>query len=117
MNFYRKNHKYNAKRTTIDGINFDSLAEAEYYQLLKKDPEIIHVDCHVPFTLHGGLRLNVDFLVWKKTSTEETGRVEAHEVKGYETPDFKRMRKLFDESHPLAPMIVIKKSGKYFKPI
>jgi hypothetical protein len=31
--------KYHAKRTEIDGITFDSMAEGEYYRHLKKQQE------------------------------------------------------------------------------
>lgn len=112
MNFWRNpRNKYNAKRVTIDGINFDSKSESEYYRMLKLDPEVIHVDCHVPVTLPGGLRLNVDFFVWRKTDKEETGKVEAIEIKGKPDGAFSRMRQLFDECHPLGPMQVYRKTG------
>ncbi len=109
-------NKYHAISVTIDGIRFDSKSEAEMYQLLKADVATLHIDCHVPVTLPGGLRFSIDFLVWKKTVSvgetgEEVGHVEAIEVKGFATQDFKRMRKLFDETHPLSPLIVFKKSG------
>lgn len=109
-NNFRPN-KYNAQRTVIDGISFSSLAEAEYYNQLKLDPDVEHIDCHVPFTLPGGLRLNVDFLVFFKSKGDEPWRIEAIEVKGYETNEFVRLRKLFDETHPLGPMKVMKKAS------
>ena len=102
-----KKHKFNAIPKVVDGIRFDSTAEAEFYSALKSDPSVFHVDCHVPLTLSAGLRLNVDFLVYRKDEF-----VEAIEVKGKETSEFKRMRKLFDATHPLAPLKVFQKKGK-----
>lgn len=96
-----------AKRTTIDGINFDSLTESEMYKMLKLDPEVAHIDCHVVLTLAGGVRLNVDFIVYYKNND-----IEVVEVKGFVRKDFKRLRQLFDETHPLGPMRVVKKDGK-----
>lgn len=103
-------NKYNAKKVNQDGITFDSKAEHEMYQLLKADRDTLHIDCHVPVTLPGGLRFNIDFVVYKKTEND-TGRIEAIEVKGHPTQDFKRMLKLFNETHPLAPLQVFRKVG------
>jgi hypothetical protein len=103
---YNKN-KFNAIPQIVDGIRFDSTAEAEFYVSLKQDPSVHHVDCHVPVTLSAGLRFNVDFFVYRKDDF-----VEAIEVKGKETSEFKRMRKLFDAVHPLAPLKVFQKKGK-----
>jgi hypothetical protein len=99
-----------AKRTTIDGINFDSLTEGDFFRYLKLNPEVVHIDCHVPVTLPGGIRLNVDFIVYYKTS--EGDYIQAIEIKGFVKEDFKRLRQLFDETHPLGPMLVLKKDGK-----
>lgn len=103
---YNKN-KFNAIPQIVDGIRFDSKAEAEFYRILKQDSSISHVDCHVPVTLNAGLRLNIDFMVYRTNQY-----VEAIEVKGKETSEFKRMRKLFDAVHPLAPLKVFQKKGK-----
>lgn len=129
--FHGNRNKYNARKTEIDGIKFDSLAEGEMYQLLKRDPEVRHIDCHVPVTLPGGVRLNIDFIVHKfghmakTTRLEQNGeithfhdwQIEAIEVKGKATPDFKTKRKLFDQFHPLAPLKVYRKTGKRWESI
>lgn len=107
-----KKHKFNAIPKVVDGIRFDSTAEAEFYSVLKSDPSVFHVDCHVPLTLSAGLRLNVDFLVYFFNKETDYHWVEAIEVKGKETSEFKRMRKLFDATHPLAPLKVFQKKGK-----
>ena len=99
----KKPSKYHAVRTELDGIKFDSKAELEMYRLLKSDPKNHHIDVHPKVTLPGGIKLSVDFLVWKKD-----GSAEAVEVKGFSTQDFKTKRKLFDQFHPLAPLKVLK---------
>lgn len=108
--FYTKrnysNNKFNAKRVEYDGIKFDSLAECEFYKLLKLDKNVVHIDCHVPVTLPGGIRLNIDFIVYKVERDKHL--VEAYEVKGVEQQSFKRLRKQFDQIHPLAPLKVFK---------
>lgn len=94
-------------RTEYHGIKFDSLTELEYYKILKLDPDVLHVDCHVILTLAGGVRLNVDFIVYYNDSS-----IEAVEVKGMVKQDFKRLRQLFDETHPLGPLRVMQRKGK-----
>lgn len=101
----KKASKYHAKKTSLDGFKFDSLAEADMYQILKLDPEVLHIDVHPKLSLTSGVTLKVDFLVWK-----ENGTAEAIEVKGFETEDFKNKRKLFDQFHPLAPLKVFRKT-------
>lgn len=112
-------NKYHAEPEIIDGIRFDSKAEAHKYQELKLDPEVVHVDCHVPVTLPGGVRFKVDFVVYRKTFCEAHDKndgcyssSEAVEVKGRETPDFKLKRRLFDEFHPMRPLTVVRRQGK-----
>ena len=113
MHFYRKN-KFHAVRTVRHGISFDSIGEADYYDYLKLDASILHIDVHVPVTLLGGVRLNVDFFVYRKTDKEGLGILEVHEFKGRVLPEFVRLRKIFDEVHPLSPLKVISKKGKHF---
>jgi len=110
MRFFRQN-KYNAVAKVVDGIRFSSLAEAELYELLKADKDTLHIDCHIPVSLPGGLRFNLDFIVWKKDSDSETGLIEAIECKGFETEVFKKLRKVFDDFHPLSPLKVFRKEG------
>lgn len=99
-------NKFNAKRCSQDGINFDSLAERDWYNEIKKDPELIHIDTHVFVTLPGGVRWKVDFIAYFKEKTI------VYEVKGKQSTDFKNKRKLFDQFHPLAPVQVWGKRGK-----
>ncbi|NIT04066.1 DUF1064 domain-containing protein, partial [Candidatus Saccharibacteria bacterium] len=55
-----KRHKYNAKATWVDGIRFDSRAEAEFYQLFKAD--IKELQCKVYLT-KARILMKPDFLM------------------------------------------------------
>lgn len=101
---FKKKNKFNAKKTKIDGIIFDSMAEAEFYCYLKNQKGVLHIDCHLPVTLPGGVRFSVDFIVWWPHKAPE-----AFEVKGFITQSFGIQRRLFDSFHPLAPLKVIRK--------
>lgn len=103
-------NKYGAMKCEADGIKFDSKAEREYYLLLKADKEVVHIDVHPIITLPGGIRYKPDFLVYQRL--ENLRWAQFHEVKGIVKPEFKRLRKLFDATHPLAPMVVVRKTKK-----
>jgi hypothetical protein len=113
--------KYNAKRTEIDGITFDSIAEGEYYLHLKKqlkEGEIKWFELQPSFELQEGFRKTgkfirpivyvADFEVYR-----HDGSVEIIDVKGFETADFKIKRKLFEKKYPytLTLMKYVKKYG------
>lgn len=58
--------KYNNRKTERDGRIFDSLHEAECYDVLKlrlQAGEIRGFVCQQPFTLPGGVRYYADFVV------------------------------------------------------
>lgn len=113
----RRRNKYGAKKVTIDGITFDSKAEARYYQrlkLLQKSGEIKEFDRQVPFELvpkyiSPGTRKTVravkyvvDFVV-----TYSDDRQEIIDVKGTETSVFKLKAKLFMHKYN-KPLILAK---------
>lgn len=94
-------------RCEEDGISFDSKTERDYYLNLKADTAQ-HVDVHPTFTLTGGIRYTADFMV----SQIIGGRpwVDVYDVKGRKPgTDFWRLKKLFDATHPLAPLRVVRK--------
>ncbi len=68
---YSNKPKYCNTPTRIDNHTFDSKAEAAYYQLLKLDPEVLHIDVHPYATLGPGDRHCIDFLVWYADRTCE----------------------------------------------
>lgn len=98
-----RQHKYNAKKTTVDGITFDSKAEARRYgelKLLQRADEISHLKLQPEFlllpsvTLPSGkkqraIKYRADF------SYVEDGRRVIEDVKGMETAAFKLKAKLF----------------------
>lgn len=102
--------KYGAKKTKVDGITFDSKAEAEYYIHLKdrmRLGEIAGFGRQVEFILQDGdgtvIRYKADFIVWHKN-----GEVEVIEVKGMPTPDWILREKLFRARYPRIRLVVVK---------
>ncbi len=83
--------KYNAVKTQIDGIIFDSKKEAEYYEkllILKQADEVIYIELQPEFELQEGyikdgakirpIKYIADFLVVYKD-----GHIEIIDTKGY----------------------------------
>lgn len=92
-------HKYNAKKTEIDGIRFDSKKEARYYQellLRQRAGEIVFFLRQVPFHLPGNVRHVIDFVEF-----HTDGTVHIVEVKGYDTPQGKMKRKMVEDVYPV----------------
>lgn len=101
---HNKKSKYGNVKTEVDGIKFDSKAEANYYAvlcMLKSAGEITEFETQpkyelLPsFTTSGGVKVRgisyvSDFLV-----TYPDGRQEVVDVKGCETANYKNKRKLF----------------------
>lgn len=92
-----KRNKYGAKKTTLDGITFDSKAEARYYAQLKqreKAGEVHSVELQRPYVLavDGFLiaTYKPDFSFWDQV--EERQRV--IDVKGVVTPVFRLKQKM-----------------------
>lgn len=100
----RKPNKYNARKTTVYGIAFDSKREADYYlELLarKQAGEIVRIDFQPSYTILAGFKDNTgknqkpitytaDFFV-----TYADGHSEVIEVKGVRTRDYLLRKKLF----------------------
>lgn len=93
-----KPNKYGAKKTVVDGITFDSRAEARYYVQLKlreQAGEVGGVELQRPFAVLGPkgeliTTYKADFAFWD--FTEDRFRV--IDVKGVETPVFRLKRKM-----------------------
>ena len=88
---FARNGKYNAVKTQIDGIIFDSKKEAEYYKnllLLKQAGEVVDIKLQPEFELQEGyikdgakirpIKYIADFLVVYKD-----GHIEIIDTKGY----------------------------------
>lgn len=100
----KRKSKYNNKRTTIDGITFDSKQEAEYYvelQLRKASGEIKDFDRQVKYILQEGFTKNgvkyapitykADFVVYY-----HDGSKDIIDVKGKITKEFAIKQKMFE---------------------
>lgn len=92
-------NKYNAKKTIVDGIKFDSKRESECYLILKQkqiDGEITNLDRQVKFELipkndlYRAVNYVADFTFYDKN-----GEYHVIDVKGIITPEFKLKRKMF----------------------
>ena len=100
----RKRSKYNAKKTWVDGLCFDSAAEAEYYSNLKlmQQSGIIARFCRQPrfIVIAGqnggrGTEYVADFILFYPDGTYKIV-----DVKGRETEVFKIKKKAFQEKYP-----------------
>ena len=108
--------KYNNIKTTIDGIEFDSRKEADYYcklKLLKRAGEIKDFGLQPRYELQPGFDKNgkrhrpityvADFIV-----DNLDGTTDIIDIKGVETQVFKIKQKLFEYKYPGKNLKVIK---------
>ena len=103
-----RKHKFNAMPTIYRGWRFDSKAEAQYAMVLdqlKSSGDIILWLRQTPFDLGEDTRYRADFVV-----VEKDGETYAVDVKGVETPGFKKIKKLWKKYGELPLRIV--KSGR-----
>lgn len=95
----KRGSKYAAQPTEVDGIRFDSKAEARYYQQLKARVvagEVSYFLRQVPIHLPGNVRYVVDFLeFWAD------GRVRYVDVKGVQTAMFKTKKRQVEALYPI----------------
>ncbi|TWJ39626.1 hypothetical protein CHCC5027_3539 [Bacillus paralicheniformis] len=102
-----RRNKYNNRKVTIDGIVFDSAREGDYYdhlKQLKRAGIVERFELQPKFTLQESFRkrgklfraidYKADFRVWLADGTDFVV-----DVKGFETPDFKIKRKLFEKRY------------------
>lgn len=93
--------KYHAKKTTIDGIEFDSAKEARRYTKLRdmeEEGKIQHLRLQVPFELvpsfecdgvkYRGMKYVADFVYCRD------GKQIVEDVKGVKTAEYKLKKKL-----------------------
>lgn len=117
-------HKYRVapkEERTYDGVTYHSKAEAKYarnldlrlkakdivkwerqvrYSLGEQDPDCRRCFFDPPDTYVA------DFAVWLKDPNSEPDEV--HEVKGMETPKWKRKKKLFKNFFPWIKLVVVR---------
>lgn len=110
---FNKTNKYGAKKTVIDGITFDSKAEAEYYALIKQQEKlnmlkIVELQPKIYLT-DAKILYKPDFLIHRLGETSPV----YIDVKGCETPVFKIKARLW-ASYMDADLELVKKKGKRF---
>ena len=89
---------------TVDGITFDSKAEARYYRNLKlseKAGTVLMFLTQVPIRLPGGTKYVCDFLVFYPDNT-----CAFIDVKGRETDMFKLKKKQVEDLYPIEIEVV-----------
>lgn len=100
--------KYGSKKTEIDGIKFDSKAEAKYYEQLKwllEHKKIKSFRLQPRYTLLESFRKNgktfrkIEYIADFEVKHLDNS-IEVVDVKGYETPVFALKRKLFEKLYP-----------------
>ena len=112
---YQKNkrHKYGAVKTVIDGIKFDSKAEAMYYQLHKHDKGIKMQEKFVlmdKFRLNGKAYREIAYVPDFTFYDDEGNLIKIVDVKGMQTSGFKIKAKLFANRYGMQ-ITVAKKVG------
>ena len=98
--------KYNNVKTELDGIRFDSKAEARRYSelmLLLRAEEIQGFDRQPSFLLPGDVRYMPDFIV-----CGADGQVWVEDVKGVTTAAFRIKQKLWLERYPWMELRIIR---------
>lgn len=101
--------KYNAKKTTIDGITFDSKREAHRYselKMLKKAGRIIDLELQPAFVLvpeyTNGAGQKIRAMVYKADFQYfdlEKKKTIVEDVKGVRTEAYKLKKKLFEDRY------------------
>lgn len=111
----KKNRYGNVARPThYKGSRYDSKAEAEYaawldWRIGSTDPVAWWLR-QIKVPLGPDFAMRVDFLVAIGHSWSTTVNIEAHEVKGLETPQFKKVRRLWPKYAPF-PLHIIKRGN------
>lgn len=93
--------KYHAKKTVVDGIEFDSAKEAKRYTRLRdmeEEGRIQHLCLQVPFEIlpsfecdgvkYRGMSYVADFVYHRD------GKLVVEDCKGFKTPEYKLKKKL-----------------------
>ena len=94
-----RKHKFNAVKTELDGINFDSKKEARYYTELKlrvKAGEVIFFLRQVPFDLPGKVKYRIDFQEF-----HSDGTIHFVDVKGKRTEMYIAKKKMVEALYPI----------------
>ena len=106
-----KPSKYRNVKVKIDGITFDSKAEAAYYEYLKilvRTGDVSYFLMQVPFLCGGGVKYRLDFQVHYTD-----GRIQNIDIKGVVTNTFKNKRKQVESRYPIKIRCLFKKGDRF----
>ncbi|MES9730279.1 DUF1064 domain-containing protein [Bacillus sp. AP50] len=118
----KKTGRINSRKTVVQGIEFDSKTEAEYYLVLKSNPEVVEIELQPQYMLLEGFyittregkrkkrrdwKFTADFLVTYKDGTQEV-----IDVKGYANDRFPYMKKMFEYRYKQELVVVMKDKQK-----
>lgn len=118
----KKTGRINSRKTVVLGIEFDSKTEAEYYLVLKSNPEVVEIELQPQYMLLEGFyittregkrkkrrdwKFTADFLVTYKDGTQEV-----IDVKGYGNDRFPYMKKMFEYRYKQELVVVMKDKQK-----
>jgi hypothetical protein len=114
--------KYGARKTTIDGIKFDSKMESDYYLYLKQmkeEGQIKDFSLQPKFLLQDkfekhGKKFRAIYYISDFHVIYNNGSEVIIDIKGKQTADFKIKKKLYTKLYPLE-LKLITKSIKYGK--
>lgn len=116
-----KQSKYKAKKIIVDDIKFDSIAESEFYKLLKYEKSVGWIE---------GFELQPEFVLQDKFTHPKDGNIRAIkytadfkvltglgyyivDIKGMSTPAALLKRKMFLNQFPHIDLCWLTKSKKY----
>jgi hypothetical protein len=97
----KKDHKYSAKATVVDGIRFASKKEARRYgelKLLQQGGKIRDLRMQVRYKLVQPVVYVADF-VYREVGASEADATIVEDVKGYRTREYKAKKRLMAQQH------------------
>lgn len=96
----RKKSKYNAKKTDVDGVEFDSKREAKRYKQLRmllKAGEIAFLARQVQFELNVGGSFSMVYIADFQYTIRATGAQVIEDCKGFRTAEYEKKKRLMKE--------------------
>ncbi len=117
----KKVSKYRNEKAEVDGIVFDSKAEARRYwelKALEKTGEISHLTLQPEYILQEGYSKfgkkirPIKYIADFEYCEEGSGRVVAEDVKGFRTKEFQIKKKIFEEKYPTIELRIIEHKSK-----
>jgi hypothetical protein len=114
----KRRSKYNARKVVVDGVRFDSQAEADYYEKLRDDPAVEDLRLQPEFILldafrdstgkkQRAIKYRADFAYVDRN----THQAVVVEVKGVETPVWKLKYKLFLHRYPNICLVIVRRGN------